>query len=85
MRAHEIENGKIVNTIIVNSLSDRPNLVDADLYRGQKGDEWDGSQVVPVPEPEAKPLVLTKADLLASLLVEKKVITQEEADSLEGK
>ncbi len=41
MRAHVIENGTVVNTIVVEDLNILPNLVDADLG-GKIGDAWDG-------------------------------------------
>jgi hypothetical protein len=31
MRAHIVENGVVVNTIIVDSLSDFPNLIDGEI------------------------------------------------------
>lgn len=41
MRAHVIENGIVINTIVVNSLDDFPNLIDAESG-GTIGDLWDG-------------------------------------------
>ena len=38
MKAHVIENGKVANTIVVKSLSDLPNLVDATM--GSVGDSY---------------------------------------------
>ena len=45
MRAHIIESGKITSTIIINVLSDLPDLhlIDADLHPGEKGDLWNGT------------------------------------------
>lgn len=43
MRAHVIENGKVINTIEVKSLDAFPNLIDASSG-GQIGDLWDDSQ-----------------------------------------
>lgn len=40
MRAHQIENGKVINTIEVESLDFMPNLIDASS--GTIGDLWDG-------------------------------------------
>jgi len=42
MRAHVIEDGVVVNTILVNSLSDRSNLVEATGSSGV-GWKWDGT------------------------------------------
>lgn len=41
MKAHVIENGIVVNTILVESLDDRPNLIDAS-QGGSIGESWDG-------------------------------------------
>lgn len=45
MRAHLIENGIVVNTIIVDSLDFLPNLVDAE-NGGEIGDLFDGSEFI---------------------------------------
>lgn len=45
MRAHVIENNKIVNTIEVDNLDVFPNLIDASLG-GSIGDSWDGTQII---------------------------------------
>ena len=42
MRAAVIENGIVVNVIIVSSLGDFPGLVDA--KQADIGDRWDGEQ-----------------------------------------
>ena len=42
MRAHIIENGVVVNTIVVESLDVLPNLISAE-NGGKKGDLWNGS------------------------------------------
>jgi hypothetical protein len=42
MKAHQIENGIVVNTIIVESLDFLPNLVDAE-NGGEIGDLFDGN------------------------------------------
>lgn len=55
MKAHVISNGKVVNTIIVNSLDDLPSLISAE-NGGTIGDTWDGETfttpviVPPVPQ-----------------------------------
>ena len=41
MRAHVIDNGRVVNTIVVNSLDDLPGLISAE-NGGTIGDTWDG-------------------------------------------
>lgn len=53
MRAHVIETGLIANTVVVNALDALPGLVliDADLHPGNVGDGWDGSSVIPAPQP----------------------------------
>lgn len=51
MRAHIIENGRVVNTIEVASLDFMPGLIDADEHGGSIGDEWDGLAVTPPPLP----------------------------------
>jgi len=52
MRAHIIDNGVVINTIIVDSLDVLPGLISAD-NGGTIGDTWDGSifakPVAPIP------------------------------------
>jgi hypothetical protein len=76
MRAHVIKDGKIINTIIVDSLDSFPDLVDADLVGGGIGDGYDGKRVIsqePVikePSPEeiaAKEKAEQKAALTAEI------------------
>jgi hypothetical protein len=45
MRAHIIKDGKVVNTIEVESLNFMPDLIDADHHGGSIGDEWDGQKL----------------------------------------
>ena len=68
MRAHVIENGIVVNTVIVESLSDLPNLVSAE-NGGDIGWRYDGNVYVePDPLPEPTPVIApTKEELLAQL------------------
>ena len=55
MRAHVIDNGAVVNTIVVDSLDALPGLISAESG-GTIGDEWDGSTfttppaIIPVPQ-----------------------------------
>jgi hypothetical protein len=66
MRAHQIENGVVVNTIEVESLDFMPGLVEA--TEGSIGDRYENGQfikpVVPEPEPAPAP---TKEQLMAEL------------------
>lgn len=68
MRAHIIENGIVVNTIIVESLSDLPNLVSAE-NGGGIGWQYDGNSYVapdPLPAPAPAPAP-TKEQLMAQI------------------
>jgi len=68
MRAHVIENGIVVNTIIVGSLSVLPNLVSAE-NGGDIGWRYDGASYVepdPLPAPTPPPAP-TKEELMAEL------------------
>jgi hypothetical protein len=68
MRAHVIENGIVVNTIIVESLSVLPNLVSAE-NGGDIGWRYDGTSYVapdPLPAPTPAPAP-TKEQLMAEL------------------
>jgi hypothetical protein len=68
MRAHVIENGIVVNTIIVESLSVLPNLVSAE-NGGDIGWRYDGTNFTepdPIPEPTPAPAP-TKEQLMAQL------------------
>ena len=59
MRAHVIENGVVVNTIVVESLDFMPNLVDATI--GGIGWAFDGVNFTPPPEPETETATQTQA------------------------
>jgi hypothetical protein len=69
MRAHVIENGFVVNTIVVDNLDVLPNLITAE-NGGGIGDSWDGNTFTTpepvVPEPVVTPTP-TKEELLAQL------------------
>jgi len=49
MRAHIIESGRVINTIVVESLDFMPNLIDASLG-GEIGNLWDGVNFTKSPE-----------------------------------
>lgn len=59
MKAAVIENGKVVNIILVDSLDAFPNLVDAG--GASVGDLWDGVSFIPVP-PQPKTREQLKAE-----------------------
>ncbi len=67
MRAHVIENGIVVNTIIVESLSVLPNLVSAE-NGGDIGWRYDGASYVE-PDPVPTPVVIasTKEELMVEI------------------
>ena len=65
MRAHVIENGKVVNTILVDRLDIMPNLIDA-AQGGEIGDLWDGktfTKAPPSPEELERAAQEVKANL----------------------
>ncbi len=51
MRAHIVEAGVVVNTVMVASLDALLGLtlIDADVHGGTIGDQWDGTHVTPAP------------------------------------
>jgi hypothetical protein len=49
MKAHIVENGVVVNTIVVETLEVFPNLIDAE-FGGSIGDLWDGKSFTPAPK-----------------------------------
>ena len=66
MRAHQIENGVVINTIEVESLDLRPNLVEA--TEGGIGWAYANGVFTSPPEPEViVPAAPTKEELLAQL------------------
>ena len=68
MRAHVIVNGVIVNTIKIESIEGREDLIDADAG-GKRGDSYDlktGNFISPEPVPEPKK-ELTGRELIESL------------------
>lgn len=56
MRAHVIQNGRVVNTIVVHALSDLPGLIDAE-QGGRIGDLWDGHNFT-TPDEQPDPLAI---------------------------
>jgi hypothetical protein len=50
MKAHQVENGVVVNTIEVESLNFMPNLINGET--GGIGWLWDGETLTPPPEPQ---------------------------------
>ena len=66
MRAHIIENGVVVNTILVDSLDILPNLIDAELG-GSIGDLYDGTTFTKPAPKEVVVITPTKEQLMAEL------------------
>jgi hypothetical protein len=65
MRAHVIENGKVVNTIVVDDLNVLPNLIEA--TEGEIGWLYDGTTFSPPPrnlEEEWKQVIARRDELL---------------------
>ena len=60
VRAAQIENGKVINIIVANSLNEFTNLVDAGT--ASIGDIWDGQHFTPPPAPTPAPLTLADYD-----------------------
>ena len=66
MKAHIIENGKVVNTILVDSLDAIPNLVEA--TKGGIGWTYVNGVFTAPPEPEVvAPVAPTKEQLMAQI------------------
>ena len=69
MRAHQIKDGKIINTIVVDSLDILPDLIDAD-QGGKIGDIWDGETfTTPIKVPTREELKLARAAAVAAITV----------------
>ena len=75
MRAHVVENGFVVNTIIVGSIVDFPWLIDAE-NGGSIGDAWDGEtfttpvSIAVIPEeitPRQGKIILSRYGLTAAV------------------
>ena len=72
MRAHIIKDGKVVNTIVVDSLGIFPNLIDAN-QGGSIGDLWDGYVFTkPIPTPEELDII---AKQVAAETAKQEIIT----------
>ena len=77
MRAAVIENGKVTNIIVVESLDIFPNLIDAE--GASIGDDWDGTEFIRAEQPIAPPekprmteeekeqLILSQSEMIALL------------------
>jgi hypothetical protein len=65
MKAHIIENGVVVNTIVVDDLNVLPNLISIE-NGGSIGDLWDGNTFT-TPEPASTSTQPTREELLAQL------------------
>lgn len=69
MRAHQIDGaGLILNTIVVNSLDDLPNLVDASIGGG-RGDSVIGGVLVPAAVVQPVPREVTRRQAKQALLL----------------
>ena len=69
MRAHQIDGaGLILNTIVVNSLDDLPNLVDASIGGG-RGDSVIGGVLVPASAVQPVPQAVTRRQAKQALLL----------------
>ena len=67
MRAHIIENGVVVNTIEVESLSFLPNLIDASLG-GSIGDSYINGEFIKPTQPKVVPSIVTMRQARLALL-----------------
>ena len=54
MKAHLIKDGKIINTVVVDSLEYMPGLIPASVGGGI-GDSWDGIKIIPQIRPIIEP------------------------------
>lgn len=69
MRAHQIDSsGLILNTIVVNSLDDLPNLVDASIGGG-RGDSVIGGVLVPAAVVQPVPSSVTARQAVQALIL----------------
>lgn len=67
MRAHLLDqNGKIVNTLIVDALDCMPGLIDADKFHGDIGDSWANGVFTPAQTP--MPTVADYTDAIQNML-----------------
>jgi len=67
MRAHQIDNGVVINTVVVDSLDFLPNLIEA--TEGGIGWTWDGTTLTaPPPPPIPIPTIVTMRQARLALL-----------------
>jgi hypothetical protein len=74
MRAHQIKDGKVTNTIAVDRLDIRPDLIDAD-HGGEIGDLWDGmvfTKPTKTPE-ELAAIAAAEAKRLAAIAAQEEI------------
>ena len=76
VRAAQIENGKVINIIVANSLNEFTNLVDAGT--ASIGDIWDGQHFTP--EPAEPPLTLADYDAALTAHLDAEAQTRRYAD-----
>ncbi len=66
MRAHEVADGVVIDTIEVESLDFKPGLIEATT--GGIGWLWDGENLTPPAEPESDPFVPNSVGALQGML-----------------
>ena len=90
MRAHEIKDGIIINTIVVKSLKDKPNLIDASIG-GNTGDKYKDGVLTPKIKSPKPPKKITLEELdsaesvkLIDFLETNNIVTAARAKKLKG-
>lgn len=71
MRAHVIDGGVVINSVLVDALDGLPGvvLIDADLHGGGIGWRWDGVTLTPPPDqPQVVPASVTMRQARLALL-----------------
>jgi hypothetical protein len=84
MLVHFIVNSVVVNTVEQDTLVNPWNYFAVADPNASPGWLWDGEKLSPPPPTPADPKAPDKIDGLASLLVDKGLITEAEADGLKG-